>query len=349
MRHYAQLATSIWRPGDEFSQLSVTAQWVYIMLISQPDISAAGVLPLALKRWSARAKDCSPELIMGALRELAEHRFVVFDENTEEVLVRTFVKWDNGYRNSKRRPVILRAAEQVESLVLRRVLAGELARLGLRVDGLDTSDDGASDALSDGSPPGLHVPRGDAPGGQACETRERLFPQVDRLSDALSDGPCDAPADGTSRFDGVGLGQHLSIPNPQPSTLNPQPLLPAFGGQDTPSSQKQDLIHSGSIVAAYVGAAQKAGRTVPTGFRGQLGRSAKRLLEKDQVDPQMLLEVAQLAGAEGWVSLERALMVYQRQQQNRQGRRSGALGIHNQSGKVQGTHEVDPARYQAPL
>jgi len=57
MRHYAQLATSIWRPGDEFSQLSVTAQWVYIMLISQPDISAAGVLPLALKRWSARSKD----------------------------------------------------------------------------------------------------------------------------------------------------------------------------------------------------------------------------------------------------------------------------------------------------
>src|SRR5690606_25378363 len=98
--------------------------------------------------------------------------------------------------------------------------------------------------------------------------------------------PCDAPADGASRFDGVGLGQHLSIPNPQPSTLNPQPLLPAFGGQDTPSSQKQDLIHSGSIVAAYVAAAQKAGRTVPTEFRGQLGRSAKRLLEKDQVDPQ---------------------------------------------------------------
>src|SRR5690606_32929955 len=145
------------------------------------------------------------------------------------------------------------------------------------------------------------------------------------------------------------LGQHLSIPNPQPSTLNPQPLLPAFGGQDTPSSQKQDLIHSGSIVAAYVAAAQKAGRTVPTGFRGQLGRSAERLLEKDQVDPQMLLEVAHLAGAEGWVSLERALMVYERQQQNRQGRRSAALRPHDQSAEVQGAHEVVPAGYHPPL
>src|SRR5690606_23362469 len=157
--------------------------------------------------------------------------------------------------------------------------------------------------------------------GQARETRERLFPQVDRLSDALSDGPCDAPADGASRFDGVGLGQHLSIPNPQPSTLNPQPLLPAFGGQDTPSSQKHDLIHSCSVVHPYVAAAHRAGRTLATRFRGLFGRSAKRLLENDLVDPQMLLEVAHLAGAEGWVSLERALMVYQRQQQNRQGRR----------------------------
>src|SRR5690242_12831726 len=99
--------------------------------MSQPDISAAGVLPLTVGRWATKAQDTTPASIRADIKVLAVARFVYCDEDTEELLVRTFVRWDNGYGNPKRRPVILEAARVVESAELRRALAAEFGRLGL--------------------------------------------------------------------------------------------------------------------------------------------------------------------------------------------------------------------------
>lgn len=155
-RNYAQIATEIWR-DDEFVQLSEVAQQKYLLLITQPDISAAGALPLALSRWASRSKGATKNSVREAIDELEAHGYVVVDDDTDELLVRSFVRWDGGYRNEKRKYAIRDAAGQIMSAALRRVLAAEFERLGLPVDWIpafpqvDSPSDRASDSPSDGA------------------------------------------------------------------------------------------------------------------------------------------------------------------------------------------------------
>ncbi len=129
-RSYANILTAIWRDED-FRALTMEEQHAYLMLATQSDISAAGALSLNLVRWASRTKGCSVEALRAAIDGLEAHRFVVVDYDTEELLVRSFVRWDGGYTNSKRRFSIRDAAGQIESVALRRVLAVEFDRLEL--------------------------------------------------------------------------------------------------------------------------------------------------------------------------------------------------------------------------
>lgn len=65
------------------------------------------------------------------LDELSDGGFVVIDEDSEELLVRTFVKWDGGITNGKRTLAIDSASKAIRSPILRRSLALELLKLGV--------------------------------------------------------------------------------------------------------------------------------------------------------------------------------------------------------------------------
>jgi hypothetical protein len=219
MRKYSQVSTGLWRPDDDFHGLGMAGQWAYFMLITQPDISAAGVLSLNVKRWASRTDDIDPSIVVAALQRLQDAGKVVYDTDTEELLVRTFVKWDGGYNNQKRRPVIERAARAVESMKLRRVLARELSKLGLPTDWVGLGDDASDTAAgfsavdSEGS--------GSEPTQVPAKTRYvETFSQVD----SLSDGASDAVSDATCRFEGVVVTEAVVV-QPQPST--PQPIPPS--------------------------------------------------------------------------------------------------------------------------
>lgn len=129
-RSYANVTTAMWR-DDDFIVLTVDEQYVYFLLISQPDISAAGVLSIALTRWASRSKGMTRDRMLAAIHGLEEHRFVVADFETDELLVRSFVRWDGGYTNSKRRFAIRDAADQIVSPAIRSALAAEFVRLDL--------------------------------------------------------------------------------------------------------------------------------------------------------------------------------------------------------------------------
>jgi hypothetical protein len=142
-RSYGHIMSAIWNDSD-FRALSGAAQRVYLMLITQADITSAGTLSLTIKRWSSYAADTPSDALRDALSELMEERYVVIDGATEELLVRKFVKWDGGWSNSKRLPAIRAAATTVSSGKLRAALAIELDALGV--------SHALSDALSDGLP-----------------------------------------------------------------------------------------------------------------------------------------------------------------------------------------------------
>lgn len=146
-RDYANIITAIWRDA-RFRALCGSAQRTYLLLVTQPDISAAGTLPLTVRRWAQCAADTTPASIEADLKVLEATDFVFMDEETEELLIRTFAKHDKGYTNPKRKPVIVSAAKALESLKLRTVLWGELARLGLS-DKLPALPETSTDSLSD--------------------------------------------------------------------------------------------------------------------------------------------------------------------------------------------------------
>lgn len=201
-RKYANLITAMWR-SDEWRGLLGEEQRIYLLLNTQPDISAAGVLHLSVTRWSAMARNTPPDAVVAAIDGLARARFVVFDTTTEELLVRSFVRWDGGYTNSKRRPVIRDAAQEVLSPVIRRALALEFRRLEL--------PDWLPDALSD--TPSQTTPE-TPPDEEPKEIVDGLFALGNRVSDTASDGI--SPSERVV----VTKGPYLA---PQPTTHNPHP------------------------------------------------------------------------------------------------------------------------------
>jgi len=128
-RRYANLMLTVWNDHD-WRSLPYASQWLYTMLISQPDINHAGVLSLAERRWAQFAEDASRALIDHALGVLSVRRFVVVDEDTEECLVRTFLRRNAG---ESRKPNMVKsaltAARAVQSPRIRAALADELRRV----------------------------------------------------------------------------------------------------------------------------------------------------------------------------------------------------------------------------
>lgn len=144
-RTYGNIITAIWLDPD-FRSLTAAAQHTYLMLVTQPDITSVGILPMTLRRWSNYAADTTVEGLSSALRYLSDRRFVVIDEDSEELLVRSFVRWDGGYKNPKRLMAIKSAAIAVNGGLLRGVLAGELDRLSITHQIEVTPIEGPSDA-----------------------------------------------------------------------------------------------------------------------------------------------------------------------------------------------------------
>jgi hypothetical protein len=202
-RSYAQFSTSMWRNAD-FLALPSALQRVYMLLSSQADVSAVGVLHLSVTRWAGRAPDTTVADINWALDGLAERRFIILDRDSEEVLLRAFLRWDNGYKNPKRLPAIKDAANEIESPLIVGALAAEFARVNV-----------------------AQVYRGQclAPSGptSAPDDPDSAFPQVDSLSIAYPENQ-----------EGVSASERRV---PQPTTRNPQPVPPPADGADASSQQ----------------------------------------------------------------------------------------------------------------
>ncbi len=189
-RKYANVLTAIWRDAD-FRALPGSAQRTYMMLFSQPDITAVGLLPMTVGRWANYAIDTKPDDLRDDFEVLEHARFIVVDTDTEELLVRTFVVWDGGANNPKRQPVIQAAAEMIASTRIREALGGVLDRLDLperfRPDWYADSLSGrpsiaypVADSGVEQAPPEEHSSDLECDGGH--EDGDRLFTQADSLS-----------------------------------------------------------------------------------------------------------------------------------------------------------------------
>jgi hypothetical protein len=129
-RVFGNINVGIWLDQD-FCNLSPGAQRTYFQLITQSDIAACGTLALTMRRWSMTVPEKYRPEFPEWMEELARERFIVIDADTEELLVRSFVKWDGGYKNGNRLMAIKGTAEAVRSPLLRSVLAFQLSKVGI--------------------------------------------------------------------------------------------------------------------------------------------------------------------------------------------------------------------------
>lgn len=157
------IPASLWTPGSPFRNLTAGAQRLYLYLITSPDRAVTGVQPLRPGKWAAMAKDTTRADTEASLAELVATGSVIADYDTDEVMVRWYMRDTGVTANAKWMKTVPAAVELVESVVIRQAIASELGMSG------DMAAAGTKDS-----------------------NQESLFsedPQVNTPSDGVSDAP----------------------------------------------------------------------------------------------------------------------------------------------------------------
>lgn len=208
MRTFARLDYGVLRDPD-WRKLSPTAHDIYETLLVQPRLNMCGVTDWFPKRLSTYST-ATPEDVVAAGQELIKRRFIVIDEETDEVLVRSFLRHDMPLKSPKTAVSVdkayccivsekLRAAVVVEALRLYKEHPewsgwGKVPTLREDMENADTLSDIPSDTNSD------------------------------RVSDTLSDTPSHSASDtasDTSSRTASGRVCEKSVGNHNPIIQNP--------------------------------------------------------------------------------------------------------------------------------
>lgn len=127
---YAKIFNEIWADPD-FRSLNRGQQWLFFALISQPELNFAGVVTTTDRRLTGCAEGFTVEELRDDLTALHARRYIVFDEEHDEILVRSYVRHDGAWRTPNVLTSIIRAATSIRSVAIRAALAEELGRLAL--------------------------------------------------------------------------------------------------------------------------------------------------------------------------------------------------------------------------
>ena len=127
-REYARVKIKIWADTD-FRDLTDPAQSMYFRLITSPTLSLVGVADWRPQRLIALTRGASIESSRAAARELQERGYVVVDEETEEILVRSFIRHDGVVKSPNIASAMVKDFAATASSVLCGVIVHELHRL----------------------------------------------------------------------------------------------------------------------------------------------------------------------------------------------------------------------------
>lgn len=129
-RDRANINTNIWTDQD-WRDLPMAEQHLYMMLLSHPTLSYAGVGDWRTARLAAMTGDATPQSITAAAEGLQAARFVFIDEETEEILIRSFLRHDGLLKQPKLSISMVNAYGAIASSRIREVVTFELQKLHL--------------------------------------------------------------------------------------------------------------------------------------------------------------------------------------------------------------------------
>lgn len=147
-RLFARTYLSIWEDED-FIALPHGQQWLYFQITSSVDLSWAGVHPLLPGRMARKAPDLTERKVCQMLDGLVKARFVAVDPNTDELAVRTHLK----YSGVLEQPNLIRAANKafllIHSPVLQDAILTEMGNALTELFGEDIPQ-GVGKAIAEG-------------------------------------------------------------------------------------------------------------------------------------------------------------------------------------------------------
>lgn len=267
-RTEARWYTSAWSDPD-VRALSRPVQGTYMYLVSQPDLSFCGVLVMREQWWAQAAAGLTLDELRGHLAVLAgTPPFIVMDESTGELLVRSLIRQDKILRQPKLIKPLKAAISAVGSLAIRSVLRSELERAI------------AEESVNAG------LLQDVAEMIKGLEPLADEFPQVNTLSGSLSQ----EPAIGYAIPTGTGTGTDLT-PAPSKPSRGKHAIIPGKAP------------NAGDVIAAYVDGALGAGQPRPAEtLRARVGKQARQLLAEGY-DAGTLVAAAATMGAGEWNDL----------------------------------------------
>ncbi|MCD2153445.1 hypothetical protein LQL77_06940 [Rhodococcus cerastii] len=133
-REYGKVWFSIFT-DEHFTTQPLFDKLLYIALIGQPSLNYAGVQPINMRRLRKAMRDGDrlpdEQDLKVALVRLERRGYVYTDDDTGELLVRSFIRNDEVHRQPNILISALRLATQIESPKLASVLLGELSVLDI--------------------------------------------------------------------------------------------------------------------------------------------------------------------------------------------------------------------------
>lgn len=127
-RDRANINTNIWT-DTHWRSLTRDQHWLYVMLLTHTELSYAGVTDWRPGRLMQFAAGTSRQDIERLGQELQAERFIFIDEDTEEVMIRSFIRHDGLLKNPKITVSMVNAYGAIASNKIREVFVHELNRL----------------------------------------------------------------------------------------------------------------------------------------------------------------------------------------------------------------------------
>lgn len=127
-RDRANINTNIWT-DTHWRSLTRDQHWLYVMLLTHTELSYAGVTDWRPGRLMQFAAGTSRQDIERLGQELQAERFIFIDEDTEEVMIRSFIRHDGLLKNPKITVSMVNAYGAIASNKIREVFVHELKRM----------------------------------------------------------------------------------------------------------------------------------------------------------------------------------------------------------------------------
>ena len=293
-RTEARVFTSIWR-DEHFLALPRSAQRLYMFLLSQEDLTYCGVMPLRERRWAPKAAGLTIADLGQDLKalEAASCRFIVVDEETGELLIRSFMRNDEVWKQPNLMKAARSAASQVESEAIREAILAELHRIPAAVSSSrlvrevhaafvkDLTNPSANPSPNPSANPGSPG-SADETAGQEGAAKGSANPSPEGQPETSPDGSPKSTANpGQEKGGGYGLKEGV------PLTPEPLPTGNAGKGSANPSANPSKRAARGTestdvtaqtILGEYIDRCRKR---PPEPILGQLGKLLRQMLDDD--------------------------------------------------------------------